>query len=267
MSGRVKVYLPVSKRSIYIDVRGDLSRHIQLNGITGYKKETIPIWMNLWKNADLIIDIGAHIGIFSVLAADSNQKSRIMSFEPITDNYLILNRNITEANFTKRIFAYNIAISNRNGYMYLFLKGSSGSTLEKEFWQDTNHLDKIKVRAETLDYWLDTNNIVISSNSIIKIDIETHEPAVFSASPNTLKKGPAILCEVLATFTDFKLAKYFPPHKWRYFWIGPDGLSERRMIIGDPSWKYPNYLFLTHDSPFLSQIQDSQHLVVRNVIR
>jgi hypothetical protein len=59
---------------------------------------------------------------------------------------------------------------------------------------------------------------------------------------------------VLATFTEAELGELLLPSRWKYFWIGPDGPVERRRIIGDPAWKYNNYLFLTHSSPYLSML-------------
>ena len=39
------------------------------------------------KNNDIIIDIGAHIGLFSLLVSDSSPKGKIFSYEPIEKKF------------------------------------------------------------------------------------------------------------------------------------------------------------------------------------
>ena len=39
------------------------------------------------EDGDLVIDIGAHIGIFSTYAAEKNKSGKIFSFEPFHDNF------------------------------------------------------------------------------------------------------------------------------------------------------------------------------------
>lgn len=107
------------------------------------------------------------------------------------------------------------------------------------------------VEVSGVDEWLRKYNVRLTQKSVIKIDVETHEPEVFRGAKGTLEIGPAVFCEVLATFTEQELNALFTPDRWRYFWIGPEGPVERRTIAGDPSWQGTNYLFLTKDSPFL----------------
>jgi hypothetical protein len=127
-------------------------------------------------------------------------------------------------------------------------KGSNGSTFEQDFWLDTPSLHKISIPVNTLDLWLEQSAISISSHSLIKIDVETHEPKVFHGAEKSLAAGPAVLCEVLGTFTEQRLLnEIFPNSHWHYFWIGP---VERRRIIGDPGWEFLNYLFIPNGNPF-----------------
>jgi FkbM family methyltransferase len=243
--------LPISKRKIRLSVNGELGKIIYLNGMLGYEHETIRVWIELARAADKVIDIGAHIGIFSILAADANDKAKIYSIEPLKTNIELLYKNIKNAGFEERIIVHKIGISDRTGKADLLIKGTSGSTLQTKFWEDSNVLKKETINVNNLDEWCDTNKVNIDQRTIIKIDIETHEPTVFRACKKTLLKKPCIICEVLATFTEFELAKIFLPDEWRYFWIGPEGVSERRRIIGDPSWKFNNYVIVPVESPFI----------------
>lgn len=66
------------------------------------------------KNDDIIVDIGAHIGIFSIYAAKYAPQGKVFSFEPTDDNYALLIENISE-NKINNITPYKKGISNTDG--------------------------------------------------------------------------------------------------------------------------------------------------------
>src|SRR3989344_7834687 len=64
--------------------------------------------------SDTVIDIGAHIGSFSMLAANLAPTGHIFSFEPDPANFAQLINNINAAN-TKNVVARQIAVSAKQG--------------------------------------------------------------------------------------------------------------------------------------------------------
>ena len=58
--------------------------------IREYENEKISI-----KDNDIIIDIGAHIGLFSLFVSQFCKNGKIFSFEPISENYDLLKSNIS----------------------------------------------------------------------------------------------------------------------------------------------------------------------------
>jgi len=247
----IQVSLPTTGKTAFIHAFPSLSQELVFNDISNYEGHTIRIWSSLCSKADVILDIGANVGIFSLVAADANKKARVFAFEPMPENYSCLVENISSASLDGRIKTFQAALSKTNGKMDLILKGRSGPTLATNFWKDSSQCKRISVDVFSLDSWARTNGIKLTEKSLIKIDVETHEPEVFNGAAEALSAGPAIQCEVLATFVEEKLSRIFKASRWRYFWIGPEGLSERKKIIGDPSWHFNNYLFLTKDSPYL----------------
>jgi len=256
---QVHITLPFSKRKVQLSAAGEISKVIYTNGLLGYEGLSTYLWSKLCKQADLILDIGAHIGLYSILAADTMTDVPIHAFEPLPDIFLILSRNIECSGYKSAICAHPFALSNITGMTKMVIKGSSGSTLEQNFWQDTPTLSQTTIKVDTLDSWMNHAGILVTSKSLIKIDVETHEPAVFDGGKQALAAGPTILCEVLGTFTEHRLSDLLPASNWRYFWIGPDGPVERRQIIGDPGWKFANYLFMPKDSPFEEAIEKYKH--------
>ena len=67
------------------------------------------------KNAsDAIIDVGAHIGLFSLYASVLNPDVPIFAFEPDIDNFLLLKENL-KLNNVKNVKAKNLAVSASGG--------------------------------------------------------------------------------------------------------------------------------------------------------
>jgi FkbM family methyltransferase len=58
-----------------------------------FEAKTLSIWKKLSHNADVIMDLGAHVGGFSVISASVNPKAQIFSIEICRKNLRILNHN------------------------------------------------------------------------------------------------------------------------------------------------------------------------------
>jgi FkbM family methyltransferase len=66
-----------------------------------------------------IIDIGGHIGSFSVIMARLLPQARIQVFEPVIANFDVLAENVRRARLEHAIHATHAGISGRHGYMAL----------------------------------------------------------------------------------------------------------------------------------------------------
>lgn len=79
------------------------------------------------KESDTVIDIGAHIGCFTVYAADIAKKGKIYSYEPFPENYALLKENI-KINELKNVKIFNLGISSKSEKRKLYLhKTDAGS--------------------------------------------------------------------------------------------------------------------------------------------
>lgn len=66
-----------------------------------------------------IIDIGGHIGSFSVIMATLLPQARVQVFEPVAANFEVLQQNIRHAGLEGRVHATNAGISGRRAFMPL----------------------------------------------------------------------------------------------------------------------------------------------------
>ncbi|MBU2477194.1 FkbM family methyltransferase [Candidatus Micrarchaeota archaeon] len=67
----------------------------------------------------VIIDLGAQIGLFSVYA--SNKAKKIFAFEPVSENYDLLVKNIKLNKLENKIMHFNLAVSDKKGKEKIFL--------------------------------------------------------------------------------------------------------------------------------------------------
>ncbi len=67
------------------------------------------------KKNSIVIDIGGHIGAFSVFAAKQKENVKVYSYEPFKDNFNLLKKNIELNNLGGKIFPFNLGVSKTKG--------------------------------------------------------------------------------------------------------------------------------------------------------
>lgn len=125
---------------------------------------------------DIIIDIGAHIGLFSLFVSQNCKNGKIYCFEPILENYNLLLENI-ELNKKENIFPFNHAVSENSDDTKIYLNSddSAHSILSsgKKF---------IQVKSITLKRIFDDNKI--DNCNLLKLDCEGAEYEIINSVPN-----------------------------------------------------------------------------------
>lgn len=150
-----------------------------------YKSKKITI-----KPTDTIIDIGGHIGSFSIWAAKQAHQGRVFTFEPNTENFLLLQEN-KEINQISNLEIFNLAVSEKIGEITLFnsVHQNMGHSL-----YERNLPIQVRVKATILDEILKINNI--QKVDLLKIDAEGAEyPILLNASAQMLQKVNKIILE------------------------------------------------------------------------
>ena len=87
---------PPNGRALVLWSRGDdwISNQVYLRGRAGYEPGIAPPWFRLAALADVVLDVGAHVGFYAPLAAHADPKSRICAFEPHSRAYGRPTRNV-----------------------------------------------------------------------------------------------------------------------------------------------------------------------------
>ncbi|MFA5797275.1 MAG: FkbM family methyltransferase [Candidatus Woesearchaeota archaeon] len=130
---------------------------------------------------DTVIDIGAHIGSFTLYAARFANKGKIYSFEPLPENYSILIKNIRRNNI-KNIATYKMAISRHTGTSYLHLYDGVHTGSSSLYERNSNK--KIQIKTITLEKFIIENGI--KQIDFIKMDCEGAEYEILFNTPEKI---------------------------------------------------------------------------------
>ncbi len=139
---------------------------------------------------DLLVDIGANEGGWTILAASI--KAKVIAVEPIPETVKLLLENIKLNNrLESRIKILELGLSYRSGFLNFTTNMGTGNGVTIKF--DT-HENVIKVPVSTLD-----EIMVDQSPKFIKIDVEGHELQVIKGASSTLKKE-SLMALIIETF-------------------------------------------------------------------
>jgi len=156
-----------------------------------------------------IIDIGANIGYFTLLAAGIvGVTGNVYAFEPEPQNYSLLARNVRLNGFTN-VRLYQKAVSRCSGKMNLNLGSQSGThslfsvkeTTSKTIMIDLIGLDEI---------FIGTNNRI----DVIKVDVQGAEMDVLMGMQNIIKGN-----RHLRLFTEFEPDLAHSGFSLKEYWI------------------------------------------------
>jgi len=142
---------------------------------------------------DVFIDVGAHIGRFTVLLAKHG--SQVVAIEPGEETFARLQMHVSLNQLLAQTTLLNFGCSDHSGETLLYhnpfnegehsLIASEGATTQP-------------VRIATLDQIVSDLNLALQPKSVIKIDVEGAELAVLHGSSELLKNhAPLLVVEML----------------------------------------------------------------------
>lgn len=181
--------------------RDEISNDIYFSGIYGnYEGHSIRVWEKLCSLAEksYVFDIGAHNGVYSIVAANANSEIEIQSFEPHHTSFKRMKKNVAINNF-KNINLHNFAAGEEDGEILFYNNigdNPSGLSSINHIFIDPNASTK-KFPVKNLN----SLNQTLFKNfriSVIKIDIERAEfPLLNSIIDRIIKDRTSVLCEIL----------------------------------------------------------------------
>ena len=169
------------------------SLNLSINGV--YGELDTQIIRDEIKEGDIVIDVGANIGYYTLIFAQLVGKTgKVFAFEPESKNFEILKKNVKINNYNNVIVEQKI-ISDKSGKMKLFI--SDSDIVGHRIQQMGNFKKFIEVESVTLDEHMKKLNLDKKIN-FIKIDVEGAEPKVLQGAKKILEQNSK-----LKIFTEF----------------------------------------------------------------
>jgi len=146
------------------------------------------------KPNDVVIDIGASAGMFSLYAASLSSSIIVYAFEPAPDTFALLQKKLAANNLTN-IHCQQCAVSSSTGELSFYLdSGSLGDSIIKEWIGKENIVATNQVACISLDDLF--ARFKLKHCDFLKVDCEGAEFEIFAAaSSRTLQAIAAIALE------------------------------------------------------------------------
>lgn len=165
------------------------------------EKSVIEFFLGQIKEGDIVYDIGANVGLYTILCAKkTGDEGLVVSFEPEPLSYKKLNENI-KLNELKNVRTYSIALSDFNGKTKLNITGEGKANHNiRPLKRNISNKQQIEVDTRRLDDLIVEDNL--PKPDLIKIDIEGAELNALRGMESLLKEQDDLLivCEVHTEF-------------------------------------------------------------------
>ncbi len=152
-----------------------------------YEAENFDFLKESCKPGAVIIDIGAHIGLFSIIAAQvTGKRGKLYAFEPAPGTFALLQQTVVINHEEQVIETIQKAVGKENGKITFFVsdnKADNSNSLVN--YKEDRSLHGIDVAVTSIDNFVKEKNI--SKLDFIKIDVEGAEYDTLQGAASTLK--------------------------------------------------------------------------------
>lgn len=164
---------------------------IKGSGVNGYwlgsyELKQQQVFGDVLKDGNIVFDVGAHVGFYSLLAAEVvGPSGKVFAFEPNQRNFDYLEWHIKHNGY-RNTFPFQVAVSNHNGRAYFDEAADSA-----QGHLTHNPEGAIGVQSISLDTFIEQKKL--PAPTVLKIDVEGAELRVLQGAANTLKNHKPII--------------------------------------------------------------------------
>lgn len=226
-------------QKMYVDIRDvSLAPHLMLDGM--WEPETTTLFQRIIRADDVVFDIGANFGYYSLLAATLIKpepgETSLHMFEANPELVPLLEKSISVNGMDNYTKLNNVAVAEKKGKAKLNVARRlwGGSTIhtvkERREYQDIKDVfdRSYEVEMITIDDYCKQNKI--DRVTFMKIDVEGVEDRVYVGMRETVKNNPDLRLLIEFTFDAYKDEKgYFKQlgDDFAYMYlVKPDGSLE-----------------------------------------
>lgn len=196
-----------------------------------YERNEALAFLRLLSPGDIVVDVGANIGQFSLLAAHAiGPLGRVHSFEPFPSVYSRLQSHVLAGPFRDTIRTFNLGLSDQKGTVTLWgsdelrIHGARNDGLTSAF---SDSLRSTIVGEMRIDRW---DSLVGGRVDAVKLDCEGSELLALRGMEETLQKHrPRLLIEMnpatfeAAGYDSIVLLSYLEGFAYTFYDVGREG--------------------------------------------
>lgn len=174
---------------------------------------------------DVVLDIGANIGWYSISIAKTKRDVRVHAFEPIPRTYAQLSENVALNPVGKNIQLNNFGLSNKAEELTFYYYPEGSGNASSSNLSERTDVEKISCLVRTMDEYVEGENIVVD---FIKCDVEGAELFAFLGGAQTIARDkPIVFSEILRKWS--AKFNYDPNDIFSFFF----GLGYRSFTVKD----------------------------------
>jgi len=245
-----KILYPISNKSkIYLEKNNYLSDLI----LKDFEFEERYLMALLLDVKGHFLDIGANIGLYSILAAEIIKDGNIYSFEPAKDIAHKLKTNI-QVNKIKNVQIIQAAVCDKNNQTIPIYINNNGYDAFNSIVQPISDTFRTEYTdTVSLDFFIKDKNIDIRDIQFVKIDTEGAEYSILKGAANILEHGKHIIY-MIEFNTDYQIentnsnnvyniTKLYQYTCFKYY-------NDKKSLINVElnEQTYPNNFFLIHQT-------------------
>ena len=193
-SGVRSEYIEIDGQKLFLDKEDSLLLSTRKNN---YDRFEIECLKQIIKKGDTVVDLGANIGYYTLILAQSVGKSgHVYAFEPEPSNFEILSKNVKE-NKHDNVTLVQKAVSDKNGKIKLYI--SKRNLASHRIFDAEDKRKSIEIDVTTLDEYFQKSKKLVN---FIKMDVEGAEGATILGASKIIEDSKNLII----------MMEYFP--KW-----------------------------------------------------
>lgn len=199
----------------------------------------VDLFASIAGSSDVVLDVGAYTGLFTVVAARANPDVDVHAFEIVPDVYAALFQNCVRNDVLDRVTLHCMGVGDPAVRMRV-PEGSGGSALPDYYSASLHFETGPTIRFEALDAlaaWFGD-----AARVLMKVDVEGTEDQVIRFGTKFFERfGPDVLCEVLPEADASELERMLAPLGYRYHAVRAGELRPSARI--EPDERFRDWFF------------------------
>lgn len=203
------------------------------------------LFLNLLQDGDIVFDIGANIGYYTLLFSHLVGKNgQVHAFEPLPPTFIKLSQKIDKEKKYNNLYLNNAAVSNLDGIVNMYMpdndhRQASLTTHNCGSWQNAKNINSYECRVLKLDDYIKDRQI--PGLNFIKIDVEGAELLALQGAIQAISNyWPIIYLEICIewtknfSYTPLKIINFLKDLGYSKFYL----VSNKIQIMSEVSQEY-----------------------------